>query len=103
MRLNARLAPDVYLAVVPVVRTEDGMFHVEPRPSAGMQRIEVVEWAVKMRRLPDDRTLDRVLAADAAPPRIAEQLVRRLVAFHEAAAHAPGGHAFAGGEAVRAW
>ncbi|MFA7297341.1 MAG: AAA family ATPase [Dehalococcoidia bacterium] len=103
VRLNARLAPDVYLAVVPVVRTEDGIFHVEPRPSAGMQRVEVVEWAVKMRRLPDDRTLDRVLAADAAPPQIAAQLVRRLVAFHEAAAPAPGGRAFAGGEAVRAW
>lgn len=103
VRLNARLAPDVYLAVVPVVRTEDGRFHVEPRPAAGMQRVEVVEWAVKMRRLSDERTLDRVLAAGDAPPRIAEHLVRRLVSFHELAEVVGNRPEFAGGEAVRAW
>ena len=46
VRLNRRLAPDVYLSVVPVVRTPGGVrLEVEG---------EVVEWAVKMRRLPDE-------------------------------------------------
>src|SRR3954451_5373852 len=49
VRLNRRLAPDVYLGVVPVVRTPAGV-RVE---AAG----EPAEWAVKMRRLPDDATL----------------------------------------------
>jgi aminoglycoside phosphotransferase family enzyme/predicted kinase len=103
VRLNARLASDVYLAVVPIVRTEDGRFHVEPRPAAGMQRVEVVEWAVKMRRLPDDRTLDRLLGEGTAPPRLAEQIVRRLITFHEHAEVVADRPDFAGGDAVRAW
>ena len=94
--LNARLAPDVYLGVVPIARTPDGRIAVE---AAG----EVIEWAVKMRRLPDERTLDRVLAAGAAPPALVEQLAQRLIAFHEAAAVVPNDPAFAGGAAERAW
>jgi aminoglycoside phosphotransferase family enzyme/predicted kinase len=96
VRLNARLAPDVYLGVVPIARTADGRIAAE---AAG----EVVEWAVKMRRLPDERTLDRVLAAGAAPPNLAARLAARLIAFHEAAAVVPNEPAFAGGAAERAW
>jgi aminoglycoside phosphotransferase family enzyme/predicted kinase len=97
VRLNRRLAPDVYLEVVPVVRTfDDGRFAVE---APG----RLVEWAVKMRRLPHDRTLDRVLASEGAPPHLAEQLVRRLIAFHEAAAVVPNDPSFAGGAGERAW
>src|SRR5947208_15843458 len=50
VRLNRRLAPAVYLGVVPVVRAADGRIRFE---SEG----EVIEWAVKMRRLPDDASL----------------------------------------------
>src|SRR5437764_13886455 len=49
VRLNRRLAPDVYLGVVPVTM------------AGGRARFEgtgaAVEWAVKMRRLPDEATL----------------------------------------------
>ncbi len=104
VRLNARLAPDVYMAVVPVLRMADGTYQVEPRPAAGMQQVEVVEWAVKMRRLPDDRTLDRLLAAGALAPGVLERIVRRLVAFHEHAEVLGSDRAdFAGGAAVAAW
>jgi len=96
VRLNRRLAPDVYLEVVPVVRTVDGRFAVE---TPG----RLVEWAVKMRRLPDGRTLDRVLAAEGIPPRLPERLVRRLIAFHEAAAVVPNDPTYAGGAAERSW
>ena len=96
VRLNARLAPDVYLGVVPVVRTAEGRYAVE---APG----EVVEWAVKMRRLPDGRTLDRVLATEGVPPHLAEWLVRRLIAFHETAAIVPNDPSYAGGPAERAW
>src|SRR5262245_59114834 len=53
VRLNRRLAPDVYLGVVPVALTDAG-----PRLEG---EGEVIEWAVKMRRLPDEATLDEQL------------------------------------------
>src|SRR5262249_17986337 len=49
VRLNRRLAPEVYLGVVPVVAHQAG-FRVE---EAG----EAAEWAVKMERLPEEATL----------------------------------------------
>ncbi len=103
VRLNRRLAPDVYLGVVPVVRLVDGRIAVDVEGEAVPAGAEVIEWAVKMRRLPDDRTLDHLLAAGEAPPRLAEQLVRRLIAFHEAAAVVPNDPEFAGAPAEGAW
>ena len=101
VRLNRRLTRDVYSDVVPVVRREDGSFAIDAdAPRDGDQ---VVEWAVKMRRLPDEATLDRLVAAGSAPGNIVERLVRRLIAFHEAAALVKNDPTFAGGEAVRAW
>ena len=99
LRLNRRLAPGVYLGVVPIVRTPDGRYAVEGDPATG----EVVEHAVKMRRLPDARTLDRLLAAGAAPADLAERLARRLIAFHESAAVVENDPDFAGASAERAW
>src|SRR3954449_9716970 len=49
VRLNRRLAPAVYLGVVPVARQGDGL-----RVEGGGP---VVDWAVKMARLPDEATL----------------------------------------------
>src|SRR5438067_374239 len=106
VRLNARLAPDVYLDVVPVIRTVDGQYLVEPLGHAfrGAEVPgEVVEWAVKMWRLPDDRTLDRVLASGEVPPRLVERLVQRLVEFHEGAEVVANDRQYAGGLAERAW
>src|SRR5512144_3180845 len=49
VRLNRRLAPQVYLGVVPVARSPQGLRF----EGTG----EVVDWAVKMQRLPEDATL----------------------------------------------
>ena len=56
VRLNERLAPGVYLRVVPVTREGDGSLRVAGRGGT-------VEVAVEMRRLPAHRMLDRLLAA----------------------------------------
>ena len=98
VRLNRRLTRDVYDGVVPILRRSDGTFRVE-HDGGG----EVVEWAVKMRRLPDEATLDRRLAAGEPPPAILERLVRRLIVFHESADVVKNDPAFAGGVAERAW
>ena len=50
LRLNRRLAKDVYLDIVPVVRRADGKFAVGGDG-------ETVDWLVKMRRLDDRQTL----------------------------------------------
>ncbi|MDH4063066.1 MAG: hypothetical protein OEW19_01600 [Acidobacteriota bacterium] len=60
VRLNRRLAPHVYLGVVAVTRDANGRFAIGGDA-------EPVDWLVHMRRLPADRNLDAVIAADRAP------------------------------------
>ena len=99
VRLNRRLAPDVYLDVAPVVQRPDGSIAIDVPVSEG----DVIEWAVKMRRLPDGATLDALVRDERVPYDMADRLVARLVPFHDDAERAPGGLAFAGVEAVAAW
>lgn len=80
VELNARLCPEVYLGVVPVVQDDDaGQRWVigvtgDPRP--------VVEWAVRMRRLPEEWMLPVRLPC-LSPPEV-ERLARVLARFHAA-------------------
>jgi uncharacterized protein len=78
VRLNRRLAPDVYLGVVPVVE-RDGKLRFEADGAA-------VEWAVKMRRLPHEATLESRLEPNEVTPAHLEALAQRLARFHAAAA-----------------
>ncbi|MCP3914268.1 MAG: AAA family ATPase [bacterium] len=78
VRLNQRLAPDVYLGVVPVTREEGGRHRIGGSGT-------VVEWAVEMRRLPSGRMLDVLLAAGEIDNGHLDQLARLLVGFHAAA------------------
>lgn len=74
VRLNRRLAPDVYLGVVPVAMSARGLrFEGEGEP---------VEWAVKMRRLPDEATLLSRLRQGSLSPDTFVSLGRRIAAFH---------------------
>jgi aminoglycoside phosphotransferase family enzyme/predicted kinase len=74
VRLNRRLAASVYLGVVPVARQGEAL-RVE---SNG----EIVEWAVKMKRLPEDSTLLRRLRRDDAGVEHTRKLAQKLAAFH---------------------
>jgi len=67
LRLNRRLAPDVYLEVVPLALTPQGGLRL-----AGDG--PVVEWLVKMRRLPEDWMLDHAIRRGA----VTRQDVRRF-------------------------
>jgi aminoglycoside phosphotransferase family enzyme/predicted kinase len=74
VRLNRRLAPTVYLGVVPVTR--DGT-------KVGMETHgEVVEWAVKMERLPEEATLQSRLRRGEVDPEVIETLARKVADFH---------------------
>ncbi len=56
VRLNRKLAPDVYLGTLPLRRTAEGALDLSGAGS-------VVEWLVQMVRLPADGMMDRRIAA----------------------------------------
>lgn len=65
VRLNRRLAPDVYRGVVPIRR-------------AG----EIEDWAVRMRRLPAEATLESRLRAGRLDARHLDEVARVMAHFH---------------------
>jgi aminoglycoside phosphotransferase family enzyme/predicted kinase len=74
VRLNRRLAPGVYLGVVPVA--SDG-------PQLRMEgQGEVVDWAVKMERLPERATLESQLQRGEVDAKVMEALGRKVAWFH---------------------
>ncbi len=77
VRLNRRLAPQVYRGVVPVARAGSRLCLEGPG--------EVVEWAVKMERLPESTTLLERLRRGEATPELVQLLARRVAAFHASA------------------
>ncbi len=82
VRLNRRLAPTVYLGVVPLLYTGDAY---RIREAVNMKDAAVVEYLVRMRRLPPDRTLAALLADGRVTKEGIHALAKRLVHFHHTA------------------
>jgi len=74
-RLNRRLAPDVYLGVVPITRDGDGKHVVDGEG-------EVVDWAVRMRRLDEGHRADRRLERGGLDREAVDRIAERIAAFH---------------------
>ncbi|HSP98973.1 MAG TPA: AAA family ATPase [Candidatus Dormibacteraeota bacterium] len=83
VRLNRRLAGDVYRGVLAIVPC-DGGFAPAPADAAG-----AVEYAVHMRRLPAERVLARLLDTGAATAALIDRIAARLAAFHAGADAGP--------------
>jgi uncharacterized protein len=81
VRLNRRLAPTVYLGVASVLSGGDA-YTVADGP---LSDARVVDYLVKMRRLPQERRLDSLLAADQVTKVGIHTLAKRLVQFHRTA------------------
>ena len=79
--LNQRLTDGVYLGVVPIARIGSHLRVEAPG--------EVVEYAVKMRRLDFEQTLLRRLQRDAVSMELLAALADRLAEFYRAAARSP--------------
>lgn len=75
VRLNRRLAPNVYLDVVPVTLQQDGSFAL----SGGG---EVIDWLVKMRRLPGEKMLDALHQSGDLQPKQMDALSDVLANFY---------------------
>ncbi len=78
IRLNRRLAPDIYLAVVPIGGSSES-----PRMECSGP---VLEWAVKMRAFPAEATLDR--EPEISTEQI-DAIADRIAEFHAGIAIAP--------------
>lgn len=111
VRLNARLAPGVYLGVVPIVRRPDGALAiggdsphssrgvpspgVPNRPGApssatrGTRNGEVVDWAVHMARLDDRARADALLARGAFTTAHLDAVARAIADLHAGSAVGP--------------
>jgi len=73
--LNRRLCDETYLDVVPVVAREDGArVDAEGEP---------VDYAVKMRRLPEDGMMTSMLAQETVTSAHLERLARKVAEFHD--------------------
>jgi len=83
VRLNRRLAPDVYHGVVAIC-PEGDTFRFAPETEAG-----AVEYAVHMRRLPAERMLDTLLDRGTVTVTMIVAVARRLADFHRAADAGP--------------
>ncbi|HET6467835.1 MAG TPA: hypothetical protein VFG43_05600 [Geminicoccaceae bacterium] len=78
VRLNRRLAPDVYLGIEPLTLTAEGALRLGAHG-------EVVDWLVVMRRLPAELMLDEVLARGGADMSLIDRLGDRLARFYASA------------------
>jgi aminoglycoside phosphotransferase family enzyme/predicted kinase len=85
VRLNRRLAPDYYLgvrAIVPRSTPVEG----PPGYSLGAEDDpDAIEFAVEMRAIPEERTLDRLVLGGRLGPEQIEAIAERLAAFHDGA------------------
>jgi aminoglycoside phosphotransferase family enzyme len=81
VRLNRRLAPQVYLGVVPATADGDRVrFEGDD---------DAIDWAVKMHRLPAHATLESRLQRDEVTPAHLTALAEMLAAFHATADAGP--------------
>jgi len=81
IRLNRRLAPEIYLDVVALTGTPS-------TPRIGGDG-NAIEYAVRMRRFPQSGLLDRRLARNVVGSEVIDALADRVAAFHEQAARCP--------------
>lgn len=92
LALNQRLSPEVYLDTVPI-----GW-------QAGRLRVgapgEVLEWAVRMRQLPEEDLMPARLAAGTVTPAHLEQIATRLAELHATGRTDPAITAYGTSEAV---
>lgn len=76
IRLNRRLAPDVYLDAVPLVADEHDAVKV-----GGQGR--TIDWLVWMKRLPAHAMLDRAMTDNSVPPAALVEVGALLARFYE--------------------
>ena len=83
IRLNRRLAPQIYLRVVGIARRR-GRYLITAEDDR-----DAVEYAIEMRRVREERSLESLIRGDLLQPSDVDAVARRLAKFHADAALAP--------------
>ncbi|HUH65189.1 MAG TPA: AAA family ATPase [Syntrophales bacterium] len=94
LRLNRRLAPSVYLDVVEIAEDEKGNIVL-----GGGSRI--IDYAVLMLRLPEDRMLQALIQEGKTGPGVMDIVAKKLADFHAHAATGEGIDEIGGVDTVR--
>ncbi len=90
VRLNARLAPDIYLGVAPIIEDQPGSvsfadicsLDAVPQPGKLIERGRVLDYAVVMRRLPEEATLESQVRAGRVTPGLLQEVAAHVASFH---------------------
>jgi uncharacterized protein len=78
LRVNRLFAPQIYRAVRPITRDQDGALSIDGDG-------EPVEWALEMRRFDETATLDHLAEAGKIDDSLADDLARTVAAAHRSA------------------
>jgi aminoglycoside phosphotransferase family enzyme/predicted kinase len=82
IRLNRRLCPDTYIGIGGVIEI-DGQIGFSGRTG------KIVDYCVWMKRLPDDRMLDQLVARNEVTEAMIDRIAGRLSEFHRTALRGP--------------
>jgi aminoglycoside phosphotransferase family enzyme/predicted kinase len=78
LRLNRRLAPSVYLDVVPISQDSENNIVI------GSEE-KIIDYAVRMKKLPTDRMLKTLLAGGQADENVIDAVAAKIASFHRTA------------------
>lgn len=76
MEINRPHAPNIYLGLLPVVRTEEGLYQLGGRG-------EIVEWAVHMRRFPQEAVLSHREEQGPLSEELSKALADMVARYHQ--------------------
>ena len=82
LRLNRRLAPSIYLDVVPIAGTPDAPV---VDPADGHPSSPALEYAVKIREFDQDQLFDALAKTGRLDRHVMDQLADRIAEFHASA------------------
>jgi uncharacterized protein len=84
LRLNRRLSPDLYLAVLPIIENS-GQYWL-----GAVDTIEIAaEYALQMRQFPQEMLLSHLFQDGKLTPALVQQLAMQVAAFHASVATSP--------------
>lgn len=76
IRLNRRLAPDIYIGIVPIISDKEGKLHIKGEG-------KIVEWLVKMKRIPRENLLDYAIKHHTANKTGLKKAAELLAGFYK--------------------
>jgi aminoglycoside phosphotransferase family enzyme len=81
LKLNRRLCSDTYLDIV-AINNDRGIINIEGKG-------DTIEYAIKMRQLPQDRMMDILLLSGQVSKEMTGQVAKKLACFHQSAKTSP--------------